>query len=147
MPWRCCWWQCNCHREVPGRSSSPAGGTEDGPEGHVVRNTLWDLQFLGIHCGHDYRVRTIWSRLHFPGLQYGQNYMWDKMCRKNSDPIHVIVSPSLWLQCALLCLCLTIVKTFDLIPKLRAMPDYQLSSGIKYTVRLASVFPSDRNHP
>ena len=26
------------------------------------------------------------------------------MCRKNSDSIHAIVSPSLWLQCALLCL-------------------------------------------
>ena len=31
-------------------------------------------------------------------------YIWDKMCRKNSDQIHVIFSPSLWLQCALLCL-------------------------------------------
>ena len=26
------------------------------------------------------------------------------MCRKNSDQIHVIFSPSLWLQCAVLCL-------------------------------------------
>ena len=26
------------------------------------------------------------------------------MCRKNSDPVHIIFSPSLWLQCALLCL-------------------------------------------
>ena len=26
------------------------------------------------------------------------------MCRKNSDPIHVIFFQSLWLQCALLCL-------------------------------------------
>ena len=24
----------------------------------------------------------------------------DRMCRKNSDPIHVIFSPSLWLKCA-----------------------------------------------
>ena len=30
--------------------------------------------------------------------------IWDKMCRKNSDQIHVLFSPSLWLQCALLCL-------------------------------------------
>ena len=31
-------------------------------------------------------------------------HIWDKMCRKNSDQIHVIFSPSLWQQCALLCL-------------------------------------------
>ena len=29
--------------------------------------------------------------------------IWDKMCSKNSDQIQVIFSPSLWLQCALLC--------------------------------------------
>ena len=28
--------------------------------------------------------------------------IWDKMCRKNSDKIHVLFSPSLWLQSALL---------------------------------------------
>ena len=30
--------------------------------------------------------------------------IWDKMCRKNSDQIHIIFSPSLWLQYALLSL-------------------------------------------
>ena len=30
-------------------------------------------------------------------------YIWDNMCRKNSDKIHVLFSPSLWLQSALLC--------------------------------------------
>ena len=29
--------------------------------------------------------------------------IWDNMCRKNSDKIHVLFSPSLWLQSALLC--------------------------------------------
>ena len=32
------------------------------------------------------------------------SYIWVILCRKNSGPIHVIFSPSLWLQCALLCL-------------------------------------------
>ena len=93
------------------------------------------------------------------------------MCRKNSDPLHVIFSQSLWLQCALLCLpgslelgcswtahqcksphvinlakskisifsgnylvktlnchISSTVRAFDLIPKLRARPKYQLSS-------------------
>ena len=31
------------------------------------------------------------------------SYIWDKMCRKNSDTIQVLFSPSLWLQSALLC--------------------------------------------
>ena len=31
-------------------------------------------------------------------------YIWDKMCWKNSDKIHVLFSPPLWLQSALLCL-------------------------------------------
>ena len=31
-------------------------------------------------------------------------HIWDEMCRKNSDQIHGIFSPSLWLQSALLCL-------------------------------------------
>ena len=39
------------------------------------------------------------------------------------------------------------VRAFDLIPKLRARPEYQLSSGTKYTAWLASAFPPDRNHP
>ena len=39
------------------------------------------------------------------------------------------------------------VREFDLIPKLRARPDYQLSSVTKYTVWLASAFPSYRNRP
>ena len=100
--------------------------------------------------------------------------IWLVTCRKNSGPIHVIFSPSLWLQCALLCLpgslelgcqwtapqcespqvinlakskCFYIfwqlfkkktsnchvsstVRAFDLIPKLRARPEYQLPSGI-----------------
>ena len=36
------------------------------------------------------------------------------------------------------------VRDFDLIPKLRARPEYQLSSGTIYT---ASAFPPDINHP
>ena len=39
------------------------------------------------------------------------------------------------------------VRAFDLIPKLRARPEYQLSSAIKYTAWLALAFPPDRNHP
>jgi hypothetical protein len=39
------------------------------------------------------------------------------------------------------------VRDFDLIPKLRARPEYQLSSGTIYTARLASAFPPDRNRP
>ena len=39
------------------------------------------------------------------------------------------------------------VRAFDLIPKVRARPEYQLSSAIKYTAWLASAFPLDRNHP
>ena len=37
------------------------------------------------------------------------------------------------------------VRAFDLIPKLRARPEYQLSSGAKYTAWLASAFHPDRN--
>ena len=37
------------------------------------------------------------------------------------------------------------VKVFDLIPKVRASPGYQLSSGSKYTACLASAFHPDRN--
>ena len=33
-----------------------------------------------------------------------RNFVWVIICRKNSDPIHVIFSLSLWLQWALLCL-------------------------------------------
>ena len=39
------------------------------------------------------------------------------------------------------------VWAFDLIPKLRARPEYQLSSGSKYTAWLASAFHPDRNLP
>ena len=40
------------------------------------------------------------------------------------------------------------VRAFDLILKMRARPDYQLSSSINYTVwRLALAFPPNRNHP
>ena len=95
--------------------------------------------------------------------------IWVLMCRKNSDPIHVIFSTYLPLQCALLCLPGSLelgcswtepqckspwvinlakpnvslfsgnyffttfncnisssVRAFDLIPKLRARPKYQL---------------------
>ena len=38
-------------------------------------------------------------------------------------------------------------RAFELIPKLRARPEYQLASVIKYTAWLASAFPPDRNHP
>ena len=37
------------------------------------------------------------------------------------------------------------VRAFDLIPKMRARPDYQLSSGCKYTAWLASAFHPDGN--
>ena len=39
-----------------------------------------------------------------PTIHWGSFNIWVIMCRKNSDPIFVIFSPSLWLQCALLCL-------------------------------------------
>ena len=39
------------------------------------------------------------------------------------------------------------VRACDLIPKLRARPEYQLSSGFKYTAWLASAFHPDRNLP
>ena len=102
----------------------------------------------------------------------------------------VLLSQSLWLKCALLCLhgslkldCTwtapqcespqvislakskylhnfgiffwqtlnyhysSTVRAFDLIPKLRATSEYQLSSGSKYTVWLASAFHPYRNLP
>ena len=39
------------------------------------------------------------------------------------------------------------IRAFDLIQKLRARPQYQLSSGTKYTAWLALAFPPDRNQP
>ena len=39
------------------------------------------------------------------------------------------------------------VGAFDQFSKMRARPDYQLSSSINYTVRLALAFPPNRNHP
>ena len=39
------------------------------------------------------------------------------------------------------------VKAFDLIPKMRARPEYQLSSGSNCTEWLASAFHPDRNLP
>ena len=93
------------------------------------------------------------------------------MCRKNSDLIHVIFSPSLWLLCTSLeaynwavaghhlnashpmlsvwpnpnistfsgiyfwktlnCQITSTVRAFNLVPNLRAKPEYQLSSGSK----------------
>ena len=39
------------------------------------------------------------------------------------------------------------IRDFDLIPKVRARLEYQLSSSTIYTAWLASAFPPDINHP
>ena len=51
-----------------------------------------------------YLNSKIWSKIVYIVLKLKIVPIWDKMCRENSDQIHVIFSPSLRLQCALLCL-------------------------------------------
>ena len=45
------------------------------------------------------------------------------------------------------CHIISTVRAFDLIQNLKDRPEYQLSSGIKYTAWLVSAFPPYRNHP